>query len=68
MSKFFVSCPCGCGEAVEASDAGFSATTVRVNCCERSELARVTVRKSWAYANAVPTTGVAHRDGSVVFG
>ena len=70
MSRFAISCPCKCGAVVEASDAGFTATTVSVEACP-AILARgivsTTIRKSEAYSLAVPTTGLRHRDGMVVF-
>lgn len=70
MSKFFVSCPCGCDEAVEATDAGFAATTVKVAACSKWAANGITssvMRKSWAYASAIAETTVQHRDGLVVF-
>lgn len=70
MSEFFVSCPCGCNEAVKASDTGFAATTVKVAACTKWAANGITssvMRKSWAYAAAVQPTAVQHRDGLVVF-
>lgn len=69
-TSFFVSCPCGCGEHVAASDAGFAATTVKVAACSKwaaNGIRSSVLRKSWAYSNAVPVTGVQHVDGLVVF-
>ena len=67
---FEVFCGCGCGEAVKARDAGFSATSVEVLACARQRAAGVvsmTMRKSAAFAAAVPATALAHRDGLVAF-
>jgi len=69
-TTFTIFCGCGCGETVEASSAGFAATTCEVAACTaRREAGMVsfTVRKSAAFAAAVPTTTVAHRDGLVCF-
>lgn len=70
MATFAVSCPC-CGSAVEASDAGFTATSVEIAACPTRRAAgvvSVTMRKSAAYAAAVPASaGTFHRDGLVVF-
>lgn len=52
---FTITCPCGCGEAVEARDAGFTATSVDVVACKRRRaqgVASVEMRKSVAYAAA----------------
>lgn len=71
VSTFAVSCPCGCGEAVEARDAGFSATTVEVVACSKWAANGITtsvVRKSWAFSHAVTTESAwQHVDGLVVF-
>lgn len=71
-STLLVTCPCGCGTAVKAHDAGFSATTVEVEACPMwaaNGIRTSTLRKSWAYSHAVPVSaGVQHRDGLVVFG
>lgn len=69
-TTFAVSCPCGCGETVDAADAGFSATTVEVAACtarRSAGIASVTLRKSAAYSLAVPAAAMRHRDGLVVF-
>lgn len=48
--EFTISCPCGCGTAVIATDAGFTATEVTVNePCQRMRdgaVASYTLRKS----------------------
>lgn len=52
---FTIACPCGCGQRVEAADAGFAATTVTVAACDRQRaagIASTTMRKSVAYAAA----------------
>lgn len=67
VSYFSVSCPCGCGESVTATDEGFTATTVTVEGCSTSGIRSAVVRKSWAYSHAVPVTALRHRDGLVVF-
>jgi len=70
LSHFSISCPCRCGEVVEAGDAGFSATTVTVEACTKVRamgIVSTTIRKSEAYSLAVPTTVVSHRDGLVGF-
>lgn len=71
MSSFSVTCPCGCDEVVAAHDAGFTATSVEVDACPSCSANGIVsreMRKSWAYANAVPaSTGLQHRDGLVVF-
>lgn len=70
--SFTIFCTCGCGEAVEALDEGFSAVSVEVAACSTLQAAGVvssTIRKSAAYAAAVPqSSGWAHRDGLVTFG
>jgi hypothetical protein len=70
--SFTINCTCGCGQAVEASDAGFSATSCEVEACPTLRAAGVvstTIRKSAAYAAALPvSTGWAHRTGLVTFG
>jgi hypothetical protein len=70
--SFTIFCTCGCGEAVEASDAGFAATSVEVEACPTLRAAGVvssTIRKSAAYAAAVPASaGWSHKDGLVTFG
>lgn len=72
VAVFYVYCPCGCAEAVKATDAGFAATTVKVAACTKwaaNGIVTSTVRKSWAYAHAVAdTAAVQHVDGLVVFG
>ena len=72
VHTFSVSCPCGSGLATTAHDAGFAATTVQVDRCAEcpspAYVAGYGMRKSWAYANALPTTAtVSHRDGLVSF-
>lgn len=70
VGTFEVRCGCGCGEAVKAHDAGFSATTVEVAACSSRRAAgvvSVTMRKSAAFAAAVPATALVHRDGLVTF-
>jgi hypothetical protein len=70
MHKFFVTCPCGCEATCEATSAGFSATTVEVAACptyiERG-VSSVTLRKSAAYASAVPAVFARPRFGLVEF-
>lgn len=68
--SFPVRCSCLCGETVTAYDEGFSSTTVEVDACSTLRargIVSVTVRKSAAYAAAVPTSAVRHRDGLVAF-
>lgn len=70
VATFQVSCPCGCGEAVEALDAGFAATSVEVKACSKWAANGITssrLRKSWALQNAVPVAVLSHRDGLVAF-
>jgi len=72
-ATFNMICTCGCEQVVEASDAGFAATTVEVEACDslRKEwgMASQTIRKSAAYAAAVPAaSGLRRRDGLVVLG
>lgn len=67
---FQISCPC-CGQIVEARDAGFAATTVDVVACDRQRAAGVvswTMRKSAAFAAAVPAETLRHKSGLVSFG
>lgn len=71
---FSVLCP-QCHNAVaEATDAGFSATTVDVKCCascRKQGYLSYTLRKTAAYrlADQLDATPVLrHRDGLVVFG
>ena len=69
--SFQINCTCGCGQVVEAVDSGFHATTVEMEACENRKgfgMVSLTVRKSAAYAAAVPTTVLRHRDGLVTFG
>lgn len=68
---FTITCTCGCGEAVKATDAGFTACTVTVAACSRRRsegVASVEIRKSAAYAAARPTETVRHSTGLVTFG
>lgn len=70
ISTFTISCPCGCGETLTASDAGFTSTTVSVEACTKVRamgIVSTTIRKSEAYRLTVPTTVVSHRDGLVAF-
>lgn len=68
---FLVSCPC-CSAPVEASDLGFSDTTVSVAPCPTQAAAGVVstrMRKSAAYAAALPAPGdLRHHEGLVTFG
>jgi hypothetical protein len=71
---FSVLCP-QCSEAVaEATDLGFTATTVDIKCCSTCRKAgylAYTVRKTAAYRLADKldrSEGLRHRDGLVVFG
>ena len=45
MTHFSVTCPCGSGHTVEASDAGFSATTVTVAACQICRTAGIVSRE-----------------------
>jgi hypothetical protein len=67
---FQINCTCGCGQVVEASDAGFEATTVEVAACDslrKEGMVSRTIRKSLAYEATVPATVLRHREGLVVF-
>ncbi len=70
MSHFSVSCPCGSGHAVEASDAGFSAVTITVAACTECSASGIIsreMRKSYGISAYVHTPAVSHKDGLVVF-
>lgn len=67
---FSIRCP-HCGQVVEARDAGFAATSVTVAPCDgyRAEgISSWEIRKSAAYAAAVPAETLRHKDGFVTFG
>lgn len=52
---FQILCPCGCKEAVEANDAGFSATTCSVKACSNMApcgIVSYEIRKTKAYEYA----------------
>jgi hypothetical protein len=71
MTTFSVSCPCGCGEVVTATDEGFSATSCEVTACAKRRASGVvsdTMRKSVAYGLCTGLHSVAHKDGLVAFG
>ena len=70
MSSFSVTCPCGSCHTVEASDAGFSATTITVAACptcRNSGIVSREMRKSYGVEHYVSAPSVQHRDGLVVF-
>jgi len=68
---FTAICSC-CGEEVEATDAGFTATSVTIAACSRLRAAGIvssTCRKTDGYAMAKPQPGaLRHSDGLVSFG
>ncbi len=67
---FTILCPCYCGSHVEATDAGFAATTVTVEPClylAARGVASSRMAKSAAYAAAVPTTATMAAGGLVAF-
>ena len=71
MTTFTITCPCGCGSLLTAHDAGFSATVVTMDACPTRAAAGVvsfSVRKSDAYAAAVPASSLRQVDGLVSFG
>jgi NAD-dependent DNA ligase len=66
---FPIFCPC-CGQQVEALDKGFAATSVEVAACDTQRAIGIvswTIRKSAAYAAAVPVYSVRHSTGLVEF-
>jgi hypothetical protein len=70
VSRFSVTCPCGSGLVVEASDAGFSATTITVAACptcRESGIVAREMRKSYGIEAYVSIPSMQHRDGLVVF-
>jgi hypothetical protein len=70
VSNFSVTCPCGSGHVVEASDAGFSAVTITVAACGSCREAGIVsreMRKSYGVSAYVSTPAVRHADGLVAF-
>jgi len=70
MATFSVTCPCGSGHVVTASDAGFSATTITVDgcsVCRQSGIVSREMRKSWGLANEVSSSVLVPNDGLVAF-
>lgn len=72
VSHFFVYCPCGSHEVVQASDAGFSATTITVAACQpcRDSQGAISyeMRKSYGIEAYVhQDVALQHQDGLVVF-
>lgn len=64
---FQITCNCGCGEAVTATDAGFSATTVEVTACS-SLKAQGIASTNWRKSSLAIVSDVVetHRDALVV--
>lgn len=75
VSTFSISCPCQCGQIVEARDAGFTATTVEIDTCQKWQSVSggilaplaVEIRKSLAYSLTKPAATLTHCDGLVAF-
>ena len=67
MTHFSVTCPCGSGHTVEASDAGFSATTVTVAACQICRTAGIVsreMRKSYGVEHYVSVPSLQHSNGT----